>query len=122
MNALPQPWSWETGAEAFVPGPTTALGDLFAHGLSRCPDRAAISDGKLEFSFRALDALAWRIAARLRALGTRPGDRVAVIATVPLTDNEAWQTMPAGSLWRFSAGAPRCTAATRPGPERKTAG
>lgn len=80
MNALPQPWSWETGAEAFVPGPTTALGDLFAHGLSRCPDRAAISDGKLEFSFRALDALAWRIAARLRALGTEPGDRVAVIA------------------------------------------
>ncbi len=53
---------------------------------------------------------------------TTPDDRVAVIATVPLTDNEVWQTMPAGSLWWFSAGQPLRTAATRPGPARETAG
>ncbi|HRE86300.1 MAG TPA: class II glutamine amidotransferase [Accumulibacter sp.] len=37
---------------------------------------------------------------------TTPDDRVAVIATVPLTDNEAWTTMPSGSLWLFEEGAP----------------
>ncbi|WP_291992601.1 class II glutamine amidotransferase [Candidatus Accumulibacter sp. ACC003] len=37
---------------------------------------------------------------------TTPDDRVAVIATVPLTDNEQWTTMPPGSLWLFEGGAP----------------
>ena len=36
---------------------------------------------------------------------TTPDDRVAVIATVPLTDNERWITMPNGSLWLFEEGA-----------------
>jgi predicted glutamine amidotransferase len=36
---------------------------------------------------------------------TTPDDRVAVIATVPLTDNERWTTMPNGSLWLFEEGA-----------------
>jgi predicted glutamine amidotransferase len=31
-------------------------------------------------------------------------DRVAVIATKPLTDNEIWQTIPRGSLWLFHRG------------------
>jgi predicted glutamine amidotransferase len=35
---------------------------------------------------------------------TTPDDRVAVIATVPLTDNECWTTMPSGSLWLFEEG------------------
>jgi len=33
-------------------------------------------------------------------------DRVAVIATVPLTDNECWTTMDSGSLWLFAEGRP----------------
>ncbi len=37
---------------------------------------------------------------------TTPDDRVAVIATVPLTDNERWTTMPSGSLWLFEEGIP----------------
>ena len=37
---------------------------------------------------------------------TTANDRVAVIATVPLTDNEAWQTMAPGTLWLFAEGAP----------------
>jgi len=49
---------------------------------------------------------------------TTPRDRVAVIATLPLTDNEAWETMPAGSLWWFEEGEPVKTQATIPGPEK----
>lgn len=37
---------------------------------------------------------------------TTPADRVAVIATVPLTDNEAWTTMEPGELLLFRDGAP----------------
>lgn len=37
---------------------------------------------------------------------TTPDDRVAVIATVPLTDNEEWLPMPVGSLWLFAEGEP----------------
>jgi predicted glutamine amidotransferase len=50
---------------------------------------------------------------------TTPNDRVAVITTLPLTDNEPWSTMPAGTLWWFAEGAPVKTLETRPGPVRK---
>ncbi|MFC5300234.1 class II glutamine amidotransferase [Azospira restricta] len=52
---------------------------------------------------------------------TTPDDRVAVIATVPLTDNEDWQTMPPGTLWLFAEGEPVRQAATVPGAKRKAA-
>jgi len=39
-------------------------------------------------------------------------DRVAVIAIVPLTDNECWTTMDSGSLWLFAEGSPVRHAAT----------
>ena len=35
---------------------------------------------------------------------TTPNDRVAIIATLPLTDNESWVTMQPGSLWMFHEG------------------
>ena len=50
---------------------------------------------------------------------TSPEDRVAVIATLPLTDNEAWEVMPAGTLWWFEEGKPLRTLTTEPGPERR---
>jgi glutamine amidotransferase len=50
---------------------------------------------------------------------TTPDDRVAVIATVPLTDNESWTTMPNGSLWLFAEGAPVGHRQTIAGPERE---
>ena len=50
---------------------------------------------------------------------TSSDDRVAVIATLPLTDKETWQTMPGGTLWWFAEGVPLKTLATIPGPERK---
>ncbi len=37
---------------------------------------------------------------------TTPDDRVAVIATTPLTDNETWQAMTPGTLQAFYLGAP----------------
>lgn len=49
---------------------------------------------------------------------TTPQDRVAVIATVPLTDNEQWTIMPKGSLWWFAEGQPVQRLATLPGPEK----
>jgi glutamine amidotransferase len=53
---------------------------------------------------------------------TTEKDRVAVIATVPLTDNEAWQPMPPGTLWLFSEGAPTRQATTVAGVKQKPAG
>lgn len=50
---------------------------------------------------------------------TTPNDRVAVIATIPLTDNEIWTVMPAGSLWWFEEGAPVRTLATVAGPVKE---
>lgn len=50
---------------------------------------------------------------------TTEKDRVAVIATLPLTDNEAWTEMPPGSLWRFHDGAVVGQCPTRPGPPRR---
>jgi predicted glutamine amidotransferase len=51
---------------------------------------------------------------------TQSGDRVAVIATLPLTDNEPWQAMPPGTLWWFDEGQVRQTLTTVPGPQKVT--
>ena len=37
---------------------------------------------------------------------TTPDDRVALIATKPLTDNETWQPLPVGQVVRFHNGGP----------------
>ena len=52
---------------------------------------------------------------------TSPDDRVAVIATLPLTDNEQWTDMPPGTLWHFEEGMPANMLATKPGPVKKPA-
>ncbi|MFJ3220217.1 amino acid adenylation domain-containing protein [Kitasatospora sp. NPDC086801] len=43
------------------------------------PDRTALTDGDRTLDYRALDTAAGRIAARLAASGTGPGDRVALL-------------------------------------------
>ncbi|MCF8149888.1 MAG: class II glutamine amidotransferase [Burkholderiaceae bacterium] len=43
---------------------------------------------------------------------THPDDRVAVVATLPLTDNETWTTLAAGSLTLFHDGLPVRSAAS----------
>lgn len=47
---------------------------------------------------------------------TTAQDRVAIIATTPLTDNEDWTTMEAGTLWMFEEGDVSKTAKTLAGP------
>lgn len=47
---------------------------------------------------------------------TSPDDRVAVVATTPLTDNESWMVIPPGSLWLFREGAVVRQAVTVQGP------
>jgi predicted glutamine amidotransferase len=50
---------------------------------------------------------------------TNPDDRVALIATLPLTDNEAWTVMAPGTLWHFEEGEPIQTLKTMPATARK---
>lgn len=52
---------------------------------------------------------------------TTQKDRVAVVATTPLTANERWIPMPAGTLWLFQEGAVIATADTIPGPKKTAA-
>lgn len=51
---------------------------------------------------------------------TTPHDRVAVIATTPLTDNEVWQAMEPGTLWMFVDGVPVRSTKTIAGPPTKS--
>jgi predicted glutamine amidotransferase len=44
---------------------------------------------------------------------TTPRDRVAVVATAPLTTDETWQKAPPGTLWVFRGGVLRATLASR---------
>jgi predicted glutamine amidotransferase len=49
---------------------------------------------------------------------TTPSDRVAVITSLPLTDNESWVDMRPGTLWMFREGAVVAQADTLPSPVR----
>lgn len=53
---------------------------------------------------------------------TTPNDRVAIIATQPLTDNEDWITMQPGSLWLFHEGEAVSHLATLPSPIKSLSG
>jgi len=74
---------------------------LWAHGTTKLhwlqrehPFRpATLADEDLSVDFAAL---------------TQPTDRVAVVATEPLTTGEAWHSFPSGELKVFVDGAPRC--------------
>lgn len=50
---------------------------------------------------------------------TTPDDRVAVIATIPLTQNEKWLPMKPGTLWMFKEGEVVLQAETLSGPAEK---
>lgn len=52
---------------------------------------------------------------------TNLDDRVAIIATLPLTDNEIWHSMAPGSLWLFVDGEPVRHVATVAGPKKNPA-
>ncbi|MER5740647.1 amino acid adenylation domain-containing protein [Streptomyces sp. NPDC002262] len=64
-----------------VDRPATTLTALFAEQAARTPDAVAVAvEDRPALTYRALDALADRIAARLAAEGIGPGDLVAVSA------------------------------------------
>ncbi|MGW6537877.1 amino acid adenylation domain-containing protein [Streptomyces sp. NPDC055051] len=64
-----------------VDRPATTLTALFAEQAARTPDAVAVAfEDRPALTYRALDALAERIAARLAAEGVGPGDLVAVSA------------------------------------------
>lgn len=85
---------------------------LFAHASTRLSyiirqapfARAHLTDQDLSIDFSEV---------------TTDQDRVAIIATVPLTDNEVWETMAAGTLWQFTEGRATQQRATVAGPPRK---
>lgn len=52
---------------------------------------------------------------------TGADDRVAIIATLPLTDNETWEPLAPGSLTLFIDGALACSASTRAHPQQPPA-
>ena len=54
------------------------LADLFEATAARQPGHAALVDGGVTLSYGELDALSWRVAARLTRLGAGPGRMVAL--------------------------------------------
>lgn len=52
---------------------------------------------------------------------TTPTDRVAVITSMPLTDNEAWVDMCPGTMWMFHQGEVRAQCGTLPSPFKSMA-
>ena len=54
------------------------LADLFEATAARRPGHAALVDGGVTLSYGELDALSWRVAARLTRLGAGPGRMVAL--------------------------------------------
>ena len=58
--------------------PLDTVNDVLDHAAKRFGDRTALVDGPSRYTFRDLHAQAFRAADGLRALGVRPGDRVAI--------------------------------------------
>ncbi len=56
-----------------------SLSSLFEAQVVRAPEAIAIEQGERQLSYRALNALANRLAWRLREAGVKPGDRVAIL-------------------------------------------
>ncbi|MGF2508184.1 amino acid adenylation domain-containing protein, partial [Ralstonia pseudosolanacearum] len=56
-----------------------SLSGLFEAQVVRAPEAIAIEQGERQLSYRALNALANRLAWRLREAGVKPGDRVAIL-------------------------------------------
>ncbi|MFJ4714302.1 amino acid adenylation domain-containing protein [Streptomyces sp. NPDC088785] len=87
LSSLAEPTAGERDVETLrfqgrtVDRPPTTLTALVAEQIARTPDATAVStEGRPALTYRRLDALADRIAARLTAEGVGPGSLVAVSA------------------------------------------
>ncbi|MFF2808837.1 AMP-binding protein [Streptomyces sp. NPDC058000] len=92
--ALP-PWSIDPADET---SPAPALGDLLVAPALKWPDRTAINDGDVSYTFAQLEQGAQAVAARLTEQGVGAGDRVAVLA-----EKRAVMPMLAIAIWKCGA-------------------
>jgi glutamine amidotransferase len=69
--------------------------------IAHCSTRLHVLQRKAPFTVAHLKDQA--VAVDFSAM-TTPNDRIAIIATLPLTDNEPWKSIPPGTLWVFSEG------------------
>lgn len=92
--ALP-PWSIDPADEK---NPAPALGDLLVTPALKWPDRVAINDGDVSYTFAQLEQGAQTLAARLTEQGVGAGDRVVV-----LTEKRAVMPILAIAIWKCGA-------------------
>ncbi|PJN36372.1 amino acid adenylation protein [Streptomyces sp. CB02959] len=92
--ALP-PWSIDPADEN---NPAPALGDLLVAPARKWPDRTAINDGDVSYTFAQLEQGAQAVAARLTEQGVGAGDRVAILA-----EKRAVMPMIALGVWKCGA-------------------
>ncbi|MGG2459273.1 AMP-binding protein [Streptomyces sp. RGM 3693] len=92
--ALP-PWSIDP-ADATSPAP--ALGDLLVAPALKWPDRTAINDGDVSYTFAQLEQAALAVAAWLTEQGVGAGDRVAILA-----EKRAVMPILALAIWKCGA-------------------
>lgn len=79
-------------------GNRAPLSGLFHYGAAHHPDRVALSDGEVTYSFAQLEIGAQRIAAALRELGVDKADRVAILA-----EKRSITPMLAAAIWKLGA-------------------
>jgi amino acid adenylation domain-containing protein len=94
VPALP-PWSVDPADRG---NPEPALGDLFAAPARRWPDRVAIHDGDVSYTFAQLELGAQAVAAWLAEQGVSAGDRVALLA-----EKRSVMPMLAVAVWKCGA-------------------
>lgn len=92
--ALP-PWSVDPAGGT---GPAPALGDLLVAAARSWPDRTAIDDGDVSYTFAQLEQGARTVAAWLAGQGVAAGDRVAILA-----EKRAVMPMLAVAVWKCGA-------------------
>ncbi|MGW0563269.1 AMP-binding protein [Streptomyces sp. NPDC003016] len=92
--ALP-PWSIDPADET---NPAPALGDLLVAPALRWPDRVAINDGDVDYTFAQLEQGAQAVAAWLSGQGVGAGDRVVVLA-----EKRAVMPVLAVAIWKCGA-------------------
>lgn len=89
----PLPWSIDSANRGS--GPPPALGDLLVEPALAWPDRTAINDGDVSYTFAQLEQGAQAVAAWLAGQGVNAGDRVAVLAekraVMPLLALAVWK-------------------------------
>ena len=92
--ALP-PWSIDPADET---SPPSALGDLLVAPALKWPDRMAINDGDISYTFAQLEQGAQAVAAWLTGQGVGAGDRVVILA-----EKRAIMAMLAVAVWKCGA-------------------